>query len=52
MTPEDGGFLEGQRLYMPAKHRRFVEVFARGESIADLIRHRELGKGLYINDVC
>ena len=36
---EVGGFLEGQRDYMPAKHRRFVEVFARGENIADLIRH-------------
>ena len=36
---DDGGFLEGQRDYMPAKHRRFVEVFARGENIADLIRN-------------
>ena len=41
----ESDFLEGQRDYMPAKHRRFVEVFAQGENVADLIRHLQGERG-------
>ena len=46
----ESDFLEGQRDYMPAMHRRFVEIFAQGENIADLIRQLQ-GKRDWVGEI-